>query len=437
MPISMSQRVFRYRWLIFGVMALAYLSAFFHRVCPAVVAVDIQESFGISASLMGLLASAYFYSYAAVQFPAGLLSDSLGPRKSVTIFVLIGAAGSFLFGLAPTLEIALLGRVLVGLGAGMVFTPTMKIISGWFRVNEFTRMNGTLLAVGGLGALTAASPLAFVTGWVGWRASFEIIGVGTLGLACLVWLIVRNKPEDMGWPSLDAIDPVYGKALKPPKRIPLWEGVRQVLSEKYFWAVTVWAFFSMGVFFAFGGLWAGPYLMHVYGMTREQAGGILSMLSVGILVGSPFMAYLSERVFHSRKKVLMWSSAVLTCLLLLMNVFPQGLPRPALYLLFLLISASSVAPGVISITNVKELFPVEITGTSVGTGNLFPFAGAAVLQLLVGFLLDSYPKAAAGAYPIEAYSRMLMVFLGGGVIAFVSSFLVKETYPDLQEAGPK
>ncbi len=432
MPLSMSQKVLGYRWLIFSIMALAYLSAFFHRVCPAVVAVDIQESFGISAGLVGLLASTYFYSYAAIQFPAGLLSDSLGPRKTVTIFVLIGAVGSFLFGLAPTLEIALVGRILVGLGAGMAFTPTMKILSGWFRVTEFTRMNAILLAVGGLGALTAAAPLAFVTGWIGWRASFELIGIGTLVLACLVWLIVRNNPKDMGWPSLEEIDPVYGKTIGPPRRIPLWEGVRQVLSEKYFWAVTVWSIFSMGVFFAFGGLWAGPYLMHVYGMTRAEAGGILNMLSIGILVGSPCMAYLSERVFHSRKNVLMASSAVLVVLMIFMNVFPQGIPKPILYVLFLLISASSLAPGVISITTVKELFPVEITGTSIGTVNLFPFVGGAVLQLVVGILLDSYPKTAAGTYPLEAYSRMLMVFLVGGLIAFVSTFLMKETYPGQQ-----
>ncbi|MDQ7783637.1 MAG: MFS transporter [Desulfomonilaceae bacterium] len=429
MPMSTSQKVLRYRWLIFGVMALTYLSAFFHRVCPAVVAVDIQESFGISAGLVGLLASTYFYSYAAIQFPAGLLSDTLGPRKSVTVFVLLAAVGSILFGLSPTLEIALLGRVLVGFGAGMAFTPTMKILSGWFRVTEFTRMNGILLSVGGLGALTAAAPLAFITGLVGWRTTFELIGFGTLVLAGLVWLVVRNTPGDMGWPSLEEIDPVYGKTLGPSRRIPLWEGVRQVLSEKYFWAAAFWSVFSMGVFFSFGGLWAGPYLIHVYGMSKAEAGGVLNMLSVGILVGSPIMAYLSERVFRSRKKVLIASSGLLTLVLLFLNLFPQGLPRPALYLLFLLMSATALAPGVVSITIVKELFPVEITGTSVGTVNLFPFVGGGVLQLVAGLLLDSYPQTASGAYPIEAYSRILLVFLGGGLIAFLCTFLMKETYP--------
>ena len=182
MDDNLSRKVLSYRWLIFVIMASAYFTAFFHRVCPAVIALDLQETYGISAELIGLLASAYFYSYAIIQFPAGLLSDSFGPRKSVTLFILIGALGSILFGLAPNLETALVGRVLVGLGAGMVFAPTMKILSSWFRVNEFTKMNAIFLATGGLGALSAAAPLALMAGWLGWRAAFGLIGAATLVL---------------------------------------------------------------------------------------------------------------------------------------------------------------------------------------------------------------------------------------------------------------
>ncbi|MEW6139202.1 MAG: MFS transporter [Thermodesulfobacteriota bacterium] len=433
MQDSLGKTVLRYRWLIFGIMAVAYLSAFFHRVSPAVIALDVQESLGISAGMVGLLASAYFYSYAAIQFPAGLLSDSLGPRKAVTIFLLVGALGSVFFGLAPTLEIAVFGRILVGLGAGMVFAPTMKILSAWFRVNEFMRANGLFLAMGGVGALSAATPLALITGSVGWRTSFVIIGIATVALSLLVWVFVRNRPEELGWPSLADLDPVYGKSLAPPKEIPLWAGVRRVIGEKYFWAVAAWATCSMGVFFAFGGLWAGPYLMHIYGMTREEAGGILNMFAVGIVVGSPSVAYLSERIFHSRKNVLRAASLALLGVLGVLYLAPSGIPVPGLYILFFLLSASALAPGVISITTTKELFPIEITGTSIGTVNLFPFVGGAVLQILAGVLLDSFGKSQSGTYSLEAYHAMLLSLLLVAFVALVSTFLMKETYP---EAAP-
>ncbi len=432
MHSDLSRKVLSYRWLIFVIMASVYFAAFFHRVCPAVIALDVQATFSISAELVGLLASAYFYSYAIIQFPAGLLSDSFGPRKSVTLFTIIGAVGSILFGLAPNLETALVGRVLVGLGAGMVFAPTMKILSSWFRVNEFTKMNAIFLATGGVGALSAAEPLALMTGWLGWRAAFDLIGAATLLFGVLLWFLVRDRPQDFGWPSLAQIDPVYGQSLAPRQQIGLWEGVCRVLGEKYFWPIAGWAFFSMGIFFSFGGLWAGPYLMHIYGMTRVEAGNVLNMLAVGILCGSPLLGFASEKVFRSRRNVMRICAVVLFVEIVLLNIFPTGIPTPILYAMFLIFGACSLAPGVISITSTKELFPVEITGTSIGAVNLFPFFGGAVMQLVLGRILDSYPKAPTGAYPLSAYVNMFWILLPAAFIALVCAFMMKETFADLR-----
>ena len=184
----------------------------------------------------------------------------------------------------------------------------------------------------------------------------------------------------------------------------------------------------MGSFFAFGGLWAGPYLMHVYGMSRTQAGAILNMLAVGIAVGSPLMGYLSEHVFRSRKKILVFSATVFVAILAILNLYPSGLPHGVLYLIFFLFAACSVAPGVVSVATAKELFPLGMTGTSVGTVNLFPFLGGAVMQLVVGWILDSFPSNPSGAYSLEAYSAMLRLFLILSLVGLVATFLVKETF---------
>jgi sugar phosphate permease len=407
-------KVFSYRWLIFGIMAVAYVFVYFHRLSPAVVAVDLQKTFETSGGLMGLLASAYFYPYAFMQLPAGLLADSLGPRKTVTAFLVIAAAGSLIFGLAPALDVAIAARVMVGLGV-------------WIR--EFAFMTAILTTMGGMGALVAATPLALMTGWVGWRQSFEMIAAGTFLMAILVWLFVRNRPQDMGWPSVAEIDHLGPGASAPPIVITLWEGARRVITERHFWPVAVWFFFICGIFFSFGGLWAGPYLMHVYGMTRSEVGHILNMIAVGIIIGSPLVSFLSDRVFHSRKKVLMLASAVMFLELVWLNVFPQDIPRLWLYVVFLIFSISSSAIVVIGFTTTKELFPVEIVGTSVGTVNLFPFLGGAVFQPIVGRLLEAYPKAASGAYSIDGYRAMLMLLLGMSIIVVASTFFMKETFP--------
>ncbi|MGO9568955.1 MAG: MFS transporter [Desulfomonilaceae bacterium] len=357
-----SRSLIRIRWLIFLIMALAYVSSFFHRVCPAVVALDIQESFGISAPMVGLLASAYFYGYAFIQFPGGLLSDSLGPRKTVSLFLLVAGIGSIILGLAPGLGEAVVGRLLVGVGAGMVFTPAMKMVSEWFTIREFPLMNSIFMIMGGIGALTAATPLALITSGLGWRAAFEIMGVASFILAILVWSVVRDRPQDMGLPSIAEIDPIYGTRVRPPRQISLWAGARQVLSNRHFWPVAAWAFGSLGIFFGFGGLWAGPYLMHNYGMSRAEAGDILNMLAVGIIIGSPLMSFLSNNVFRSRKNVLMLSASLLLAEMVFMNFFPAGLSPIVLYPLILCFAIFSITPAVVSVTSIKELFPVEIAG---------------------------------------------------------------------------
>ncbi len=422
-------KLLTYRWLVLGIMALSFAFVYFHRLCPAIVAVDLQKAFGASAGLMGILASAYFYPYAVMQFPAGLLSDSIGPRKTVTVFLTIAGVGSLLFGFASGIGTAVAARVMVGVGVSMVFIPAMKVFSQWFRITEFAFVTAILNVAGGIGALSAATPLALITGWLGWRAAFELIGIGTLVMAVLVWIFVRNRPQDKGWPSIEEID--YSRAGEgtSPVALSLWQGARTVVTEKYFWPLAVWFFFDCGIFFGFGALWAGPYLMQVYGLSRAEVGSILNMIAVALIVASPIISALSDKVFFSRKKVMILTSAVLVGEFVLLNIFPSGLSKPALYAAIFIMAACSAAIVVFAFTTAKELFPVEIAGTSTGTVNLFPFLGGGLFQPGLGWILDAYPGAVTGAYSLEGYRIMLMILLAASIICLISTFMMKETFP--------
>ncbi len=429
MDQSRARKVLSFRWLIFAILALAYFFVYFHRLSLSVVADDLAKDFKASASVLGLLGSVYFYCYAAMQFPAGLLSDSVGPRRTVTFFLLLAAVGSFVFGLAPNVETAFAGRVMVGLGVSMVFIPTMKILSQWFRAKEFAFMAGILNAAGGLGVLAGTWLLGLVAMRIGWRVSFDLIGGLTLVIIALVWVIVRDRPAEKGWPSIAEIDGEdAGDSSAGPKKIGLLEGARRVVSEKYFWPVAIWFFFDCGIFFAFGGLWGGPYLMHAYGMSKGQAGAILSMIAWGMILGSPLLGLLSEKVLKSRKKTFVLCTSVLTGLLVFLNFFPVGLSRGVLMVWFLLFSVCSSAIVIMGFTTTKELFPVEIAGTSVGTVNFFPFLGGAVFMPLLGRVLDAYGKSAEDVYPVEAYRAVLAVILAASFVALTCTLLMKETH---------
>ena len=195
-----SSRPSHYRWLVFALLSAGYLLVYFHRLCPAVVALELMDDLNAGAGLMGLLASAYFYPYAVMQIPSGLLSDSWGPRKTITFFFVLAGVASIGLGFAQSVGQAVIARVLVGLGVSMLFVPTMKVLTHWFRASEFAFMTGLLMAVGGLGALSAATPLAYMSSFVGWRGSFVATGIATLALAGGIWFFVRDKPTELGCP---------------------------------------------------------------------------------------------------------------------------------------------------------------------------------------------------------------------------------------------
>ncbi|MHC1698546.1 MAG: MFS transporter [Geobacteraceae bacterium] len=424
MTRSLSRQALRYRWLIFWILSLGYLLVFFHRLCPAVVAVDMMRDLHAGGGLIGLLGSAYFYPYAIMQIPTGLLSDSWGPRRTISLFLVIACGGSILLGLAPSSSWALVGRVLVGLGVSTLFVCTLKAFSQWFHPREFASMTGMFMAMGGLGSFLAAGPLAYVSTWVGWRSSFLLVGGATLLIALLVWLFVRDTPADIG-----RSEKALPSETIPPPRFSLGKGVRTVLAEPAFWPFAVWFFFNSGIYFTFIGLWGGPYLLHVYGISKAEAGTILSLSAVGLMAGSPLVSFLSNRVFHARRPVLILSSIISLCLTAPLAFATASLPLPALYLICLGIGATTAAAVVVAFTAVKELFPLQIAGTATGLINLFPFAGGAVLQPLLGFILERNGRVAE-KFAAAGYTKAFFILFLCAALACGCSFLMRETFGD-------
>lgn len=414
-------QAFRYRWVIFWVLACQYLVVYFHRVCPALVAPELVNAFDISGASLGILASGYFYSYAVMQIPVGILSDSWGTRKTVALFSSVAALGSILFALSPTFGFATLARVLVGLGVSATFVSSLKVLADWFSGREYARISGLLMAMGGLGWLSAATPLAFLTESLGWRSAFILIGIITALLSVLTWILVSDKPGQRNLPG--------ACREHQDMRIREWQfvsGLSSIVRQKYFWTASVWLFFAQATLFSYFGLWAGPYLMDTYTLSKPSAGNILSMVAIGMVVGGPFLGYLSDRVLESRKKVLVCASAVNVLVWCVMIVFLDSFSLPVLFGIFFLMGITTSSIVVIVFTTVKELFPLEIAGTALGTANLFGFFGGIIFQPLIGYILDCAGKV-HGSYPPYAYRWTFWVFLGMNIVSLVSALFSKET----------
>src|SRR5450759_1761154 len=155
-----SQR--RRRTLALASVVAAYVLSFFQRFAPAGIASDLAAAFNTSASSLGALAATYFYVYTLMQVPTGILVDTFGARRILLMGGLVGGAGSLMFGLAPGLELALLGRTLIGLGVSVTFIAMLKIIAVSFDERRFATLVGLSMLIGNLGSVLAGAPLWYL-----------------------------------------------------------------------------------------------------------------------------------------------------------------------------------------------------------------------------------------------------------------------------------
>jgi MFS family permease len=314
--------------------------------------------------------------------------------------------------------VAVLGRILVGIGVSTVFVCNFKLLSEWFTARQFLIMGAAFMVMGGLGALFSSAPLAWISNAIGWRMTLIFVGVITLAMAALVYGFVRNRPAEIG------LAPVKAETEAAAEKIGLMDGMKMVVFSSRFWPVAIWAFCVVGIAFAVGGLWGGPYLMHVYGLSKTAAGGVLSTFALALVFGSPVIGWLGNR--FGRKPVLIGCSMVLMAVSGLMSWFVDTLSLPALYALFFCFFITGGAIGPVIATVSKELFPVAISGTSVGVVNLFPFAGATIFQILIGAVLTAQSHN-QNLYATVGYQYMFLICLAAATLSLVAAVVMKET----------
>jgi sugar phosphate permease len=145
-----------------------------------------------------------------------------------------------------------------------------------------------------------------------------------------------------------------------------------------------------------------------------------------MIVGSPLLSYLSNRVFRARKPVLVLSSLITLGITALLAFQTAQLSTLALFGLCLGLGIFSSAIVVIGFTANKELFPVQMAGTAMGLVNLFPFAGGAVFQPVLGYLLERQGRV-EGAFTLAGYQQAFLALLACAAIALGASCLVRET----------
>ena len=406
---------------VWGLAAAFYLIGFYQRVAPAVITRELMSEFALGAAALGNLAAFYYYSYVAMQIPAGVLADRWGPRRVLTAGAVVAAAGTLLFALAPGYAVAGLGRLLIGGSVGVAFVAMLKLAGHWFAPTRFAMLSGLALACGILGAVSAGVPLRLLVDAYGWRDVLCVSAILTGSLAVVIWLAVRDDPTERGYTS-------YAPA-PSARRASVANSIRQTLATRNVWLVFLISGAVSGPTLTFGGLWGVPFLNTHYGLTTSQASMVTSLLLVCWAVAGPIVGALSDRL--RRRKPLYALGAALAAVGWCAVLLVPGLPLTLLVALLGFTGCAS-ASVMVGFAIAKESAPAALAGTAGGIANMGNMLGGMIMQPAVGWVLDRRWTGTFAdgvrVYNFEAYRAGFALMIAWLVAALFLLVLVRETH---------
>ncbi|GAB7019595.1 MFS transporter [Halostagnicola bangensis] len=404
----------RRRWLLWGTLGVTFLLVNVNRLSSAVLAEDLMVAFGTSGAQLGTLHAVFFWVYAFMQIPTGILADRVGPRLTAAAGGVVMNVGAIWFALADSYFAAGVARGLVGLGGSVIFVCILRFCANWFRADEFATVSGLSFAVSGIGGVLATTPLAVAVDATGWRASIGWLGVVGLLCAVAVFVFVRDTPEAAGFEQIDGV-PGQSTLTNAELRTHL----SAVLRDRWIWVVSIMLFCANGVNLTIFGLWGVPYVVQLYDVSVTYASVFTLLGGLGVMVGPPAFGWLSDRL-ERRVELMIVGGACFAVTLAVIAV--TGDPPLVVVGLAFFLTGVLFGSFLLGYAIVKDRHPSSASGISTGTINGASFFGAAMLPTVMGWALDAYwtGELVGGVrvYTETGYQLAFGIATVAGVIAF-------------------
>jgi MFS family permease len=373
------------------------------RTVMSIIGPVLAVEFSLSASELGLLAACMFASYAVAQLPVGIALDLLGPRRVQAAFSLVAAAGFAVFALSNGLPGFALARVILGVGVSAGLMAILKANTQWFAPAQVAGMTGIAMAVGSMGSVLTTAPVQAALPTLGWRGVFWLLCGMSLAVAVWIFVSVRDKPA-----------PAARRGLKAELAI-----MGSILGSRLFWrygpAVAMLSILN----FTYLGLWAGPWLRDVAGYDGAARAQTLLLYTLSMLAGSYMIGQLSSRLQASGYPAILVPALCIAGLLAAqigLALQPKGAATVTILWVAFAFFASGGATGYVA---VGQMFPPEQMGRVSTATNTLTLGGAFLLQSAIGWILDLWPRTAAGGWDPKGYSAALILSVAVQLIVAV------------------
>jgi MFS family permease len=383
------------RWVIFTIGSLNFVISMFYRVSTAVISPALIRDMDLTSARLSDLSAAFYYAFALSQIPLGIAIDRLGPRRTMGLLSFAAVGGALAFALGRTPGHLIAARVLLGIGMSGNMMILMALLARWFPVDRFASLSGTAIAVGAVGNLLAATPLAVLTLKIGWRNSFLLFACVNAVVVAAFILVIKDYPE--------------GRVPERKRTQSPFEGLGRLAGMYGYWAISLTNFIRYGYFAALQSLWLGPFLMFGMGLGEIATGNALFSLGMGYVIGLPLWGSISDRVLKSRKRVVLPTMITSSLIILSLMLWTRETPSWLLLSTFFLLGFTA-APGQILYAQMKELLPPEMTARAMTSVNLFTVLGVGAMIHLLGLFVGRDPASLNGP---ESFRLLWIVGVGG------------------------
>ena len=400
---------------------------------------SLMADFGITAATAGFLAAIYFPFYGLMQVPSGILADHIGPRKNIIGGGTIAGLGCLATYLAPTVEIAIAGRIVTGIAAGVLWLSMLKIIAQLPGI-VYARGLSILAAMSNFGTVCILVTIPWLLGFIHWRP----LGVGSALVFFLLLAVLaqtrlpgeaKSAPamapssarvgfgRQSGWPTAFAARFAESRA-----------ALLRVLVGRRNWQLYLPTMMWNGANLSLPA-WLPRYGRDVLGLPPEATGIVPALMPLGVVVGSFLLAQVVGR--YTRPDI-RWYYASATVWAILLVVLASGaLAQPGTFALHVLVFLMGFVYSCyfVGMAHAGQMIEPRFLGTATGIFNGIGFFAAFAYPWLMGLIMDAIdqPTHADWTYSPTAYHAGFALIAGGLIVALIVAAVLKWS---LRDAAP-
>ncbi len=402
-----------YPWAIIFLSALFLFYKYIMQVYPSVITSQLMRTFHVDGAGLGNLAATFFYSYMLTQIFVGVLLDRFSPRILTSVAILCCAIGTSIFSQADTLTLAIISRMLMGVGAAFATVSYVKMAANWFSVKNFAFVTGLMATAAMVGALFGEAPMSWLFQQIGWRHGLLAWGVIGVITAILFFVVVRDKPDS-------------GPLLQQHSYPFSFRDLKTILTSKQNWLLTFYSGLSFAPIAVLGGLWGPPFIREAYHLSDTKAAALVSMSFFGLAIGAPLIGFITDRV--KNRRTLMVIGSLISLFSVIAVIYISNLPEVLIGALFLIFGLS-VSTFMLGFTIGKEINPLPLAATVIALINTGDAIFGAVTEPLIGKLLDNGWKGKlidqAHYFGVTDFRHALIILPIYLLIAVVLVFFIK------------